>query len=177
MSELPTVFLSYSWNNKAEADEIDNHFQSIGLNFKRDIRDVKYKNSIKEFMHQIGKSDYVVMLISDEFLNSENCMYEVTELTRDRDYKDRILQVILPSADIFNRKYRLDLIKKWNKRREELEEDLKQIPTESAGSMNNDLRYLRDISNHIASFLELLNDESCLSFKALKSNSFKELMY
>ena len=99
----PQIFLSYSWGNKDIADAIDNDFKSVGITFQRDIRDIKYTESIKDFMHRIGRSDFVVMLISDEYLKSENCMYEVTELLNAHEFEKRILPVTLQNADIFGR--------------------------------------------------------------------------
>ena len=50
-------------------------------------------------MQSIGKHDYVIMLISDSYLKSSNCMYEVMEVMRDRQYKDRILFILLRDED------------------------------------------------------------------------------
>ena len=33
--------------------------------------------------------DYTILLISDAYLKSSNCMYEVFEVMRDRRYKDK----------------------------------------------------------------------------------------
>jgi hypothetical protein len=76
--KIPNIFLSYSWKDRDIADEIDNDFKAVGITFRRDERDAKYRTSIKEFMDTVGKHDYVVMLISDDYLRSANCMYEVT---------------------------------------------------------------------------------------------------
>src|SRR4051812_19256236 len=99
----PQIFLSYSWANKDIADAIDNDFKSVGITFQRDVRDVNYTESIKDFMHRIGKSDFVVMLISDEYIKSENCMYEVTELLGAHEFEKRILPVVLSNATIYKR--------------------------------------------------------------------------
>ena len=47
----------------------------MGIQLTKDERDLKFKESIKEFMQSIGKHDYVIMLISDSYLKSSNvCM-------------------------------------------------------------------------------------------------------
>ncbi len=176
MSKLPTVFLSYAWANKAEADEIDKHFESIGLQFRRDVRDLEYKSSIKEFMQQVGKTDFAVMLISDEFLNSSNCMYEVLELMRNREFEEKLLQVILPSARIFNAKYRIKVIKAWNAKREEIEAEIKTLPSESMGSMTEELKHLREICNSIEPFMKTLVDQNSISYDILKANNHEQLV-
>ncbi|MDB4921920.1 toll/interleukin-1 receptor domain-containing protein [Mucilaginibacter sp.] len=94
----PNIFLSYSWANADIADEIDDIFKGIGIQLIRDIRDAPYRASIKDFMHQIGKSDFVLMVISDEYLRSVNCMYEVIELLNTHEFEKRILPVIIDNA-------------------------------------------------------------------------------
>jgi UDP-N-acetyl-D-mannosaminuronate dehydrogenase len=88
------IFLSYAWANASVADEMDNDFKALGITFQRDVRDISYTSSIKDFMNKIGKSDFVVMLISDEYIRSENCMYEVTELLGAHEFERRILPVL-----------------------------------------------------------------------------------
>src|SRR3712207_6558001 len=97
-ARLPDIFISYSWKNKDIADEIDNRFKSVGIILRQDVRDATYRGSIKEFMQQISETDYVLMIISDEFLRSENCMYEVIELLNEREFENRILPVVLDNA-------------------------------------------------------------------------------
>jgi hypothetical protein len=93
------IFISYSWANKDIADLIDLNFSEKGIQLTKDERDIKYKESIKEFMQSIGNHDHVIMLISDSYLKSSNCLYEVMEVMRDRKYKDRILFILLRDED------------------------------------------------------------------------------
>ncbi len=174
--EVPTVFLSYAWANSAEADEIDNHFESVGIQFRRDIRDLEFKSPIKEFMQQVGKSDYVVMLISDDFLNSPNCMYEVLELMRDREFDKRLLQVILPGVKIFDPKYRVDLIRKWNARVEELTARIQDLPLGAVGPIANEIKHYGEICSNIAFFTQSLVDQNSISYADLKANNYKLLL-
>ncbi len=76
----PTIFLSYCHANKSYADLIDEDFLSMGIVFKRDIRDIKYRDSIKEFMQKISKHDFVVMIISDAYLHTETAGQMLIEL-------------------------------------------------------------------------------------------------
>lgn len=51
-------------------------------------------------MQTIKEQDYVLSLISDAYLKSKNCMYEICELMRDRNYMDRLLFIVLSDDDI-----------------------------------------------------------------------------
>lgn len=74
----PDIFLSYSRKDEAIVNPIDRDFTAMGIRLKRDIRDIPFRADIKEFMNRVGKSDYVLMIISDSFLKLKYCMYEVT---------------------------------------------------------------------------------------------------
>ena len=50
-------------------------------------------------MNRIRQADYTVLLISDEYLKSVNCMYEACQLYRDVNWKSRRMYVVLGDAD------------------------------------------------------------------------------
>jgi hypothetical protein len=52
-------------------------------------------------MERGGKSNFVLMIISDEFLRSDKCMYEVTKLLNTHEFKKRILPVVLDNAAVY----------------------------------------------------------------------------
>ena len=56
-------FLSYNWNNSIIADQIDEWFSENNIKLQRDIRDLEYKQSIKEFMKTIRDAEFVIMII------------------------------------------------------------------------------------------------------------------
>src|ERR1017187_3081630 len=86
----PDVFLSYCSKNDNIANEIDLVFQKNGIMLRRDKREIVYMKSIKDFMNSINKSDFVVMIFSDEYLKSEGCMYEVNEVLNTHEFEKRI---------------------------------------------------------------------------------------
>lgn len=50
-------------------------------------------------MDSIQDHDYVVMLISDRYLKSRNCLYEVLETIKDHRFKDRLAYIVLCDDD------------------------------------------------------------------------------
>lgn len=191
---IKKIFISYSWANKDIADLIDDKFSEKGIKLTRDERDLKYKESIKEFMQSIGEHDHVIMLISDSYLKSPNCMYEVMEVMRDRKYKDRIIFILLRDEDkkyykdyekkmsieekfrdlkigtnIFNPIARIEYIKYWEDKQEELDTKIKQIKEDIYKIQPlQELKRIRNILDNINEFMELLND--------LKSETLDELI-
>ena len=110
---MKTAFLSYCWANEKFADIIDSTFQALGIIVKRDKREVGYKDNLKHYMQSIRDCDYAILLISDESLKSQACMYEVCEIMKERDYLQKILPVILPETKIYNVEQQLEYVKYW----------------------------------------------------------------
>ena len=176
MKSVPTIFLSYSWSNKKQADIIDDFFSSLGITFRRDIRDIKYKSSIKDFMGKIGDSDYSVILVSDNYLNSINCMFEAVELMRDKDFKKRMLQLLIPDAKIFSSRYRATVISNWDEKFNDLKKQSKNIPLETAQTLAEELKKIKNIAMNIGEFMEVLVEENSPTFEQIENNNFKDLI-
>lgn len=97
-----TIFLSYCQKDSGIADIIDNQLtEKLGTKaiISRDIRDVPYHESFGKFMRTIQDHDYVILLISDHYLKSRNCMYEVTEAIKDTRYDKKIIFIVLKDED------------------------------------------------------------------------------
>lgn len=108
-----TVFLSYNWNDKEKVDEVDNFLsQKANITVIRDVRNIGSWGSIKEFMKSIRDQEYAVLFISDMYLKSPNCMYEILELMKEKDYEKRIFPVVLNNS-IYSPFVRLEYIQYW----------------------------------------------------------------
>ena len=77
-------------------------------------------------MQSISNMDYTVLLISDSYLKSANCMYEVLEVMRDRNYRDKIFPAVIDSG-IYSPITRAKYVKHWQGEFRELENELKGI--------------------------------------------------
>ena len=66
---------------------------------------------IRDFMQQIGRGHAVIVVISDKYLKSPNCMFELVEITRNKDFFDRVFPIVLADADIYNPVNRIRYIK------------------------------------------------------------------
>lgn len=169
------IFISYNWEDSQIVDEIDNFFISIGLPLIRDKKEMEYKSSIKDFMKKIRDTDYVIMVISDSFLKSSNCMYEVLELVKEEDYKNRTLQVLLPNAKVFSPSEKFKYIEYWKNEYRNLNNKIKKIDFSDGNVLVKELKHIGNIKSNIGDFLEFLSDENCLSFKDIKAKNYKQL--
>lgn len=152
------VFLSYCWNDSNIADDIYNHFKgNQNIELHRDTIDIGAWSSIKEYMQSIRNMDYTILLISDSYLKSANCMYEVMEVMRYRNYKDKIFPAVIDSG-IYKPVTRAKYVKYWQDEFNELDNTLNEIKVQNLGKLNEDLKRRQDISSNIADFLDLVSD-------------------
>ena len=111
-----TIFLSYNWNDGETADRIDKYLSgNSGITVKRDMRDIGQWKSIRKFMEGIRQQDYAVLVVSDSYLRSKNCMFEVTEMMKEREYADRIFPAVVEKG-IYDPLVRAGYISYWQQK-------------------------------------------------------------
>ena len=111
----PEIFLSYAWGGESETivNDLDSAFKAKGIVLIRDKRDLGFKGMITEFMQRIGKGQAVVVVISDKYLKSPYCMFELLEIYRNLDFKERIFPIVLSDANIFDPEPRMEYYEVW----------------------------------------------------------------
>ncbi len=152
------IFLSYCWNDSDVANMIYDYFiNRRQIELHRDVIDIKKWHSIRAYMQSISNMDYIILLISDSYLKSANCMYEVLEVMKDIHYKDKIFPAVT-YYEIYNPITRAKYVKYWQDQFRELENTLEGIKVQNIGNLNEDLKQRQDISSNIAEFLDVVSD-------------------
>lgn len=171
---IPNIFLSYNRLDSDIADSLDNYFKNIDVVLLRDIRDVGFRGSIKGFMNRIGKSDYVLMLISNEYIKSEYCMYEATELLNSHEFENRILPVTTDnSRSIFNRKTREQYYEFWKNELLDVEE---QLSRHTNLDFIEQKKKIERIYNNLDLFFSKIADLNTISYEDLKSQTYLPIL-
>lgn len=159
----PTLFISYSWQTKALADRIANDLEVIGIIVIKDNKELDYTDNIPDFMRRIRSSDYALLLISDHFIKSKNCLYEVLELQKDDNYWDKVLPIVCEGTTIYSSLERVEYLKFWEQKTIELETALKSIDPINSTELYKDLKVFKDISYNLDRFLKQISES--LHFK------------
>ena len=131
----PTIYFSYAWGDENETgeshekvvDEIYESLKEAGYTLKRDKMDINYRQLISEFMNKIGKGEIILVAISEKYLKSPYCMFELLEIDRisqQDKYKfaDRIYPVWVESLPINEIKFRRSLYDFWKGKFKEFNE-------------------------------------------------------
>ena len=106
------VVVSYAWGGESErtVDELERAFAACGIRIVRDKKNLDYRDAIEAFEQRIGRGQCIVLVISDKYLRSEHCMYELVEADRNRNLRDRIFPIVLADAQIYRTIDRLNYI-------------------------------------------------------------------
>ena len=122
-----------------------------------DVLKIHEWKSIKEYMQSIVNMDYAILLISETYLKSSNCMYEVLELMKDIKYKDKIFPAVVHTA-IYSVSERIKFVVYWQNELKNLIEDMKEIEMQNLGTLGDELKHRQNIVSNIAEFLQIVSD-------------------
>ena len=174
----PAVFLSYSWADQVVADEIEAAFTAEGVYLARDVRDAPYRQDLPAFMQRLGRARHVVMLVSDTYLKSRNCMYEVLEFLAHGGFEARALPVVLPNATgIFDAARSLEYLEFWDRRAREVDAALRGMHSlEHTRRVQEELDHCSRIRAAMDGFLASVNRMNTLSLEAHRAAGYRNLL-
>lgn len=188
------IFISYNHATTELADTIQQNLEkSYGLRviINRDTQ-LEYRDDIESFMQSIKENDIIVSLITRKYLESEACMYEVTELMRDEAYSKRLAFIIISEKDLRYTKpldkseellpqiygeQRFNYIIYWNDKKRSYANrmmNLMESPT-AIEMLAVQIRRTGRITDEIGYFLELLNKLKGQDFSTMHENDFMEI--
>ena len=171
------VFISYAWGDEREeiVNQIDEALQKRGITIIRDKRDLGYKGSISGFMERIGQGNCVIVVISDKYLRSPNCMFELVEIAENRGFHDRIFPVILADADIYDPVKRIEYVKHWEQKRAELAEAMQSVDPANLQGIREEMDLYDRIRNKVSGLASTLKDMNALTPVMHRGSNFSEL--
>ena len=189
------VFLSYCQRDKDIADCLDENISKLlegKATLSRDIRDVEYHESFKKFMQSIEKHDYVISIISDNYLKSRNCMYEMLEVAKDSNFSQRLLFIVLTDedvkyyneaptqsigADVYSVAGQAKYSKYWSQVDKQLDSEIDEIGN-SIYAINQikEKKIIQKILLDLPDFLEFIRDNKGLSLTEHIENGFSDMV-
>ena len=162
--QVPSVFISYCWADAEAVDKIESEIQSLA-HVHRDTHDVESGDSLRVFMNTIRKQDFVILVISDAYLERRNCMYEVLQLLKDyeegeNDFWDKVVPFVTANG-IYDGQGIAKKIRYWTEACDDLEKAIADIPSPATETLVKEARVLRYISMEIDKLLDHISDEMC----------------
>jgi len=157
--DKPTVFVSYNHNSKVTAGRLVELLENIA-DVYWDVSLEEWE-SFKSFMGTIRKQDYAVLIISEEYLKSRNCQYEVLKLMEAENWREKSMFVVEDSArSIYNINNRAQYVDYWAEQKNELEKEGKKHNYSMASHYKKEIEIYNQITYKIGDFLEIVADSN-----------------
>jgi hypothetical protein len=158
------VYVSYKHTDEGIAlvDLIENVLRDHGICLLRDRNEVGYRESFRKFMKRLGAGDAIVLVLSKAYLESDNCVFELTEVAARGDLRGRIYPIVFPDAKIYDPESRLDYALYWDQRTADLREKFRRAQFPGA---QEDLEDFGNYQRTIDSTLRTIADMSALTPK------------
>lgn len=171
------VFISYAWGAEREeiVNQLDQTLQKRGVRIIRDKRDLGYKGSISEFMERIGQGNCVIVVISDKYLRSPNCMFELVEIAEGKQFHDRIFPIVLGDANIYDPIKRIEYVRYWEVKRAELAEAMKTLDPANLQGIRDDMDLYDRIRDKVSGLTSILKDMNTLTPDMHRDADFNEV--
>ncbi len=161
------VAVSYAWKEEdtgASAEVVDGfctRLRAAGIKVLRDVDGIKLGDSLSGFMRKIGKSDFLCLFLTDSYLRSPNCMYELLiawEKSKDDpvEFRQRVKVWVMPSAEgVYKPETRITYVRYWKGERDRLSLLIQELATD--GLSPAELETFRRVKQ----FAEHVNDMLC----------------
>ena len=200
-SELATddlvknIFLSYCQKDSDIANYLEDKLRPLiegRATISRDVRDVEYHEGFKRFMNSIEKHDFVITLISDRYLKSRNCMYEMLEVVKDSNFSKRLVFIVISEKDrslykaeqelpieagVYTASGQAEYSKYWTAEKNKLQREIEEIGNPVyAISQIKEVRILEKILLDLSDFLEFVRDNKGLSISEHTEENFASML-
>jgi hypothetical protein len=168
------VFISYAWGGEREeyVNEIDIALQRHGLEIIRDKRELEYKGSIKAFMERIGQGDCIIVVISDKYLRSPNCMFELVEIADNKNFEGRVFPIVLEDANIFDPIVIIDYLEHWQNQLDKLDAALSRIKRGNTVGLNEQYDLYLRIRSRFDQLTTILRNMNVLTPSMHRTSGF-----
>ena len=128
-------------------------------------------------MQRIGKGKCVIVVISDRYLKSKNCMYELVQIAKNGEFYNRIFPIVLSDATIYDPVDRADYIIHWQEQIDKLETKIKLIASSAnLPSLQRSINEYTEIRATIDGLTDTLQNMNTLTPDIHSESGFNDLI-
>ena len=171
------VYISYKHNEATDShvEAIINGLKANQIVYSIDKDHVGYRDSIRKYEEEIGRGARIIVIITDDYLESPHCMYELTQIWKNKNVKERVFPII--DIEEYHRDSGGMLKSKayWKKERAKKCELLAQ-ETGSNELLQRELYDINDIMDNINAVWTYIHDMNSLDMKILTQDNAQYLM-
>lgn len=159
ISEKPSVFISYNHGSRIVVEQIVNRLYNFAdVHWDQNLGPWE---SFTSFMNTIRKQDFAVLIISDAYLKSMACLYEVIQLMTTENWDKKSMYLIEESAKgIYDIKGRAGYIDYWYRKEQELNEEIKEHSVAAVKDIAEEIQKVQKIKTYIGDFMKIIADSN-----------------
>ena len=176
-------FVSYAWGDdlspegltrEAIVDQLCTAAETRGIQVVRDKNTLRLGDRITPFMRRIGAGDRIFVILSEKYLRSPFCMFELCEIWRqsrgeEADFRRRVRVYALPDTKAGAPVERMRHAIYWKSQHDEIAAMIKQHGAEIVGDQDFErFRRMGDFYRHVPDILATM-------FDTVQPRSFEEL--
>ncbi len=176
-----TIFFSYAWNDDSNPERekiVDSLYDSLvteGYNIVRDKKNIEYGDSINSFMDLIGEGQHIFVFLSDKYIRSSYCMYELYKAYLHCTFSnEKLRQRIYPiRLEDFNLIDKRDFLRDWANKKANLKDIIDEFGLENTKSIVDEFFKVAEIFSKIDLLLSFLNDIHATTIDILSADNFE----
>ena len=145
------------------------------IDYSIDTQDLKYRDDIVKYEKEIGSADRVIMFITVSYLKSLDCMFEMSEIFKNMNVRERVFPVVDMTPISRNRDGLKEIKEYWWEQKVNASV---QMQTELGNSdyVINEISKINAIIKALDDFWDYLVHVNTGSFKSLIDNDAALLM-
>lgn len=147
---MQTLFISYCWQDGTSYAEDLEAELSKRFDVKRDKSSLKCNENIESFMRKIAECDNVVIVLTEGYLRSKNCMKEVSYLSKQPEWDSKCVVLVIYN-DIYSLKAQEEILSYWKEQKKSMEKELKS--TCSTSLCKEEFESILDVCDMLEKFL------------------------
>lgn len=171
MERVEVLHISYKHDTAYEAalKSILTGLEKNGIIYSIDEYDIMYRDNIDDYEKEIGASDKVIMFVIPSYLESLDCMFEMTQMFKNGNVRERIYPVVDMGGILRNGDGLKQIKDFWQNEKERKSE---QIKTEPGGSsfVMQEIEKIDDIILTLNAFWSFICRDSTGKYEKLIEN-------
>lgn len=169
--KAPKVFISYAWGDDTSEGKVRSQtvealhaaLEKGGFQPARDRDQILPGEPISAFISRLTRADLIVVVISDKYLRSYYCMYEIYKLWQrcQGDHEEliqHVVPIILPEVRIKDFEERMLYIKYWSDRAKQLKALVLDPELNPSPESWHEVRSIQEFAYHLDGILVFLQD-------------------
>lgn len=170
--EKERLFLSYNWKDgNVYADELESQLSSH-FDVRRDKTQLIANDDIYDFMADIANCENVIIILTEEYIKSLNCMLEMSFLVMQPDWKMKAMVLVIDDS-LYSTSRKMEIISYWRLQQAKLNSQLETLD-DGKTILEEEKGYVDSICNQVEQFLKGISRRKNPSQIAIVSEIIKK---